>query len=662
MLTKEFLTPFQTEPVDWGFRSGPNSIGELTYRRTYARPTKGGIEQWWQCDQRCVEGTFEVIQNHLKQNNLPFSEHKLRRQAEQMFSRIFDFKFTPPGRGLWMMGTDFIRERGGAALCNCAFISTKDLHLDPTKPFCFLMDLSMLGVGVGFDVKGKGQLQWRNTDDFGSHHPFYIHDSREGWVAALRQLLLWVFGLIQVEPHFDDSNVRPAGMLIKGFGGISSGPAPLMKLLEKIKSIAKSRAGQMLSTRDIVDIMNLIGVCVVAGNVRRTAEIAFADCDDLEFLDLKNYELNPDRGEYGWTSNNSVFCKVGQDYFLQTERTRINGEPGYAWLKNMQDYGRMIDPPNYLDYRVLGGNPCLEQSLESGELCDLVENYLHRHTRLDDFKQSARMSFLYAKAVMLLPIHWEESDEIMKRNFRIGTSVSGVAQFLQKYSKEKLIHWLDATYKDLCEYDKRLSAFLGVPESIKKTSVKPSGTVSLLAGATPGGHYPSDEFYIRRIRFSANHPDLYHIRAAGYYMEPAQFDPSTMVVEFPVDGPKCRKEKEVSIREKVELAVLLQKYWADNQVSYTVTFDPEKEGHLINPLLSEFDVSLKGISFLPLLRKGAYAQMPYEGITEEEYRKRSSHLKPIQWKYQSDETGVHDSEERFCDGGSCQIASSPSTR
>ena len=105
--------------------------------------------------------------------------------------------------------------------------------------------------------------------------------------------------------------------------------------------------------------MNLIGKCVVSGNVRRTAEIVFGDPHSEEYLDLKNYKVNPHRVEYGWTSNNSVFAEHGMNYEAIAERIRLNGEPGLAWLDNMQRYGRMCEPPNNKDRRAKGGNPCL---------------------------------------------------------------------------------------------------------------------------------------------------------------------------------------------------------------------------------------------------------------------------------------------------------------
>lgn len=95
--------------------------------------------------------------------------------------------------------------------------------------------------------------------------------------------------------------------------------------------------------------MNMIGKCIVAGNIRRTAEIAFGEANDEEFLNLKNYEIYPERESYGWTSNNSLFAKVGMDYSKASANVKINGEPGFCWLENMRAYGRMCEAPNYKD-------------------------------------------------------------------------------------------------------------------------------------------------------------------------------------------------------------------------------------------------------------------------------------------------------------------------
>ena len=126
---------------------------------------------------------------------------------------------------------------------------------------------------------------------------------------------------------------------------MSSGPEPLKNLHENIRRILGATPGQPLTSTMIVDLMNYIGKCVVSGNVRQTAEIAFGSYSDKAFLDLKNYEINPHRAEYGWTSNNSVICALGMNYDDICKRVNSNGEPGFFFLENAQKFGRMCDPP-----------------------------------------------------------------------------------------------------------------------------------------------------------------------------------------------------------------------------------------------------------------------------------------------------------------------------
>ena len=164
---------------------------------------------------------------------------------------------------------------------------------------------------------------------------------------------------------------------------------------------------------------------------RRTAEIAFGDPYDDEYIDLKNYDINPDRAAFGWTSNNSIYADLGMDYDAVCERVRMNGEPGFAWLENMRNYGRMNGQIDKRDHRVSGGNPCLEQSLESFEMCCLVETFPHAHESIDDYLETLRYAFLYAKTVTLGSTHWPQTNRVMLRNRRIGCSMSGVHNSLQ---------------------------------------------------------------------------------------------------------------------------------------------------------------------------------------------------------------------------------------
>ena len=171
----------------------------------------------------------------------------------------------------------------------------------------------MLGVGVGFDTKGAGEVLVKEIDTKRDSVTFEIPDTREGWVESLRLLLESYFhGTQRVD--FDYNIIRAEGEPIKGFGGVSSGPEPLKEVHEDIRKVLETNSGNPITITTIVDIMNLIGKCVVAGNVRRTAEIVFGDPNSDEYLDLKNYKVNPHRDQFGWTSNNSVFAELGMDY------------------------------------------------------------------------------------------------------------------------------------------------------------------------------------------------------------------------------------------------------------------------------------------------------------------------------------------------------------
>ena len=650
-VSENFVSKYKRKKAPFGF----NGLGELVYQRTYSRlKDDGKNEQWWETVRRVVEGTFNMQKRHIDAHGLGWNAWKAQHSAQEMYDRIFNMKFLPPGRGLWAMGTAITEEKGlFAALNNCAFVSTDGMGSEFSKPFCFLMDASMLGVGVGFDTKGAEQIMIKGPNELRKVEMITIPDTREGWVESLRALLdSYSMGTARVD--FDYTEIRAEGVPIKGFGGESSGPAPLIELHKTTRSILDAEIGQPISITSIVDIMNLIGKCVVAGNVRRTAEIVFGEPDNEEYLDLKNYEVNPHRAEYGWTSNNSIFANLGMDYEPSAERVRYNGEPGYAWLKNMQDYGRMEDAPNFKDHRAKGGNPCLEQTLESYELCCLVETFPNNHDSLEDYKTTLKYAYLYAKTVTLGKTHLPETNRVMLRNRRIGCSMSGIAQFVANKGVGTLKEWMDAGYHHIQGLDEQYSDWMAIPRSIKTTSIKPSGTVSLLAGSTPGIHFPESRYYIRRMRLGINSNLLPALEKAGYNIEPAfGSETTTLVVSIPVDiGEGVRTVSNVSMWEQLSLAALAQKWWADNQVSCTVTFDPETEGSQIANALDIYQYQLKGISFLPKLDMGAYPQMPYEEIDVETYNTMTNSIGKLSFgRIKGEEVVI----ERFCDNDVCDL-------
>lgn len=666
-LSEDFISSYRTKQAPFGYRDAAgNSVGEITFLRTYSRKKPDGTKETWAdvCE-RVINGMYSLQKDHCRKNRLPWNGVKAQASAKEAFDRLFNLKWTPPGRGLWIMGTELVNvQRNSAALQNCAFVSTGEMTKDnPAEPFAFLMEASMLGVGVGFDDKGADK-------DFTINEPTrstitqIIPDTREGWMQSTADLINSYLKAEQNAIEFDYSLIRPAGTPIKTFGGTAAGHEPLEKLHKHIRKMFSGRSGEKLTRVDIADIGNMIGVCVVSGNVRRSAELLIGRHNDETFLNLKNAEAFPERNSYdadapgwAWMSNNSVETNVGEDLSHIVEGIALNGEPGVIWMDMSRKYGRLIDPPTNKDWRVAGYNPCAEQSLESYECCTLVETYLNRHESLDDYKRTLKFAYLYAKTVTLLPTHWEKTNAIMQRNRRIGTSMSGIANFADNHGIPTLREWMDQGYETVKRYDNVYSEWFGIRESIKMTTVKPSGTVSILAGESPGVHWtPGGEYFNRAIRFANDDPMLPLFRMANYRVEPASESPdTTSVVFFPIKSNAKRSEKDVTIFEKMAIASVAQRYWSDNSVSVTISFDAETEKDQVGTVLHMYDGQLKTVSFLPQ-GNFTYPQMPYTQITEEEYTQEGLlKLFPIDFEGVYAGLAADAVGEAYCTTDACEI-------
>ena len=665
-LSEEFVNKYQTIPAPFGFSdAGSNSLGEVTFIRTYSRVKEDGTkERWHEVCRRVIEGMYSVQKNHAKDNRLPWNDNKAQKSAQEAFQRMFELKWTPPGRGLWAFGTPMTMEkRNSASLQNCAMVSTRDIDRnDPGALFAWVMDALMLGIGVGFDTLG----QEKQMSIYAPTEPasiYEIPDTREGWVESVRLLINSFLRANQSIQEFTYDLIRPLGAPIKGFGGVASGPEPLIDLHTRIRNVIGSRAGDAFDSRAIVDIVNLIGTCVVSGNVRRSATLALGTPEDDGFINLKNPEVFPERNSYdpekpgwAWMSNNSIAAEIGTKYEDYVDLIADNGEPGFIWLDVARSYGRLADAPDYKDARIMGFNPCAEQPLESYELCTLVEVHLNRHESKEDFLKTLKFAYLYGKTVTLMPTHWQVTNGIMQRNRRIGTSLTGIASFADTYGLPTTREWMDEGYNTIRKYDHSYSEWLCVRESVRVTTVKPSGSVSLLSGATPGVHWgPGGEFYLRAIRFGNTDPMLHLFKAAGYKIEADLVSANTQVVYFPVASGHKRAEKQVSLFEKIGLAATAQKYWSDNGVSVTLSFDKDTEKKFVAPALNMYEGQLKAVSFLPMGNK-TYPQQPYSEISREEYNSYVGKIGKIDWSAIYDGKDNLDAEsEKYCSTDACEI-------
>lgn len=624
-------------PIPWG------EVGYVTFKRTYARQLGKGTEEF-------PDTVNRVVNAANKQLKCNFNEEEKARLAEIMLT----LKGTVAGRFLWQLGTETVDRLGLPSLQNCAFVVVDE----PIRPFTWAFEMLMLGSGVGFNiqkhnvaklpaVKSKSVTVTR-FDNAGAD--FIVPDSREGWTELLHKVLEASF-VTGKSFTYSTQLIRPKGTPIKGFGGTASGPEPLAKGVSQINDILHSRRGKRLRPIDCLDIMNILGSVVVAGNVRRSAQIAIGDHDDKEYMMAKRWDLG-NIPNWRAMSNNSVVCndysELTEDFW---EGYLGNGEPyGLINLKSSRLQGRTFET-EYPDPDIQGYNPCAEQGLANFETCCLAEIYLPNITSQAELNEVATYLYRINKHSLAIHCSVKETEDIVHKNMRMGIGVTGYLQ-----ATEEQRSWLYDSYLWLRAYDKAYSEAMGWPQSIKLTTVKPSGTLSLLAGVTPGAHPAYSQYYIRRIRMASESEIAAVCRANGYNIEYVKNfdgteDMSTVVVEFPCKFPMGTKlAEQMSAVDQLEVIKRLQHEWSDNSVSVTIYYR-KHELPEIKEWLSRNYNNVKSVSFL-LHNEHGFVQAPLEEITKEQYEEMSSKVYPI--------TGLNsiqfsDLDIADCDSGACPI-------
>lgn len=717
-------------------------LGWVTYKRTYARwlPEKNRSENWDETVKRVIEGNIN-LDPRLKDSPSTEVVNELTDEAKDLFKLVYGLGATPSGRNLWVSGTDY-QKRNGDSLNNCWFIAIRpqkygDSHIVPdylgqkqkavSMPFSFLFDQLMKGGGVGFSVVqdnikkipavdnkidltividkksasyadsvklgATDKAEWAKQNEGKSDYIYYnLPDTREGWVLANARLIDMHFNQTNSENKtklvLDISRIRPYGAKIHGFGGTASGPMPLVEMLFDINNIINNRVNSNLISVDCTDICNLIGKTVVAGNVRRSAELALGTSTDQDFITMKQ---DKDKlYHHRWASNNSVAIDSKfNEYEPIANGIRENGEPGIVNLDLSRNYGRIIDGyQKDIDGDVEGTNPCGEISLGNGEPCNLFEVFPYIAEQENwDLKDVFRLATRFAKRVTFSDYDWEISRNIIYKNRRIGVSMSGIQDWLlndlghrvvtgfedgtDEETGEKIkkpiydpqgIKMVTAAYQAVIAADKEYSKTLNCNESIKHTTVKPSGTVAKLAGASEGMHFHYAGYLIQRIRFQASDPLLKALDACGYYSEPDIYSPNTTCVEFPLraahaDSKNFASAGTVSIEEQFATQAFLQTYWSDNAVSCTVTFQSD-EGDKITSLFKQYRHVIKSTSLLPYYG-GSLKQAPKEPIDKEKYEERKAQITgdvaQVFAEQNDDQKDLELVDQTDCESGACPV-------
>jgi hypothetical protein len=291
---------------------------------------------------------------------------------------------------------------------------------------------------------------------------------------------------------------------------------------------------------------------------------------------------------------------------------------------------------------------CGEQPLEHLEVCTLVETYPSRATDREEWLRALKWAHLYGVVVTTIPTHAPATNAVVAKNRRIGTSVTGVWELYERLGASTLRDWLDDGYHEVRRWNDVYSAWMGIRRSVRVTTVKPSGTVSLLFGVEGGMKVPTSKHYMRTVRMQANSPIAGALARAGYRVEPALREQGVVVAYFPCAAAPGRVADEVSLWEQAELAALLQDAWSDNAVSATLTFQAHEAAE-IERVIALVGPRLKGLAMLPLLTHG-YPQAPYIPCTAAEVEGARAVLQPVDLTLAERETA-----EAFCDGGACEV-------
>ncbi|WP_280350420.1 ribonucleoside-triphosphate reductase, adenosylcobalamin-dependent [Nocardia abscessus] len=678
--------------------------GKLVYERTYSRPKPDGTKETWpETVRRVVDGNLGLVD----------ARYQLPNERDDLIRMMEEFKILPAGRHLWASGVP-----GRQYLFNCHVSHWGEKPSDHFE-FTFMRLMEGGGVGANYsneyledyppiqhflkveivcdpehpdyeDLKSAGLLSERYSPDWPGS--FSIEDSREGWAAALVDLIDTHYRSTTLHYNrvYDVSRVRAAGSKLKAFGGTASGPVPLARMLIRVCEILSAHAepdqvsGLYLDGIAAMEIDHAIAQCVVAGGVRRSARMSIMHWKDpqaLEFINIKKAS-----GSH-WTTNISV--EVDSDFWSAikaaehehdyelcdceraawilkaiAEGMLFNGEPGF-WDSSLSNVGE----PN----PVVATNPCGEVPLTPWENCNL--GHINLAAFVDEFGVDYSEMFKAHKLMTRFLIRATYGDvtdpkqaAVLADNRRIGVGHLGVASFLaltkRKYSEaptdtdfrwmlRELAAVVDTAAEKFCHE-------LRIPVPVKKRTVAPTGSIAKMPGVSEGIHPIFSKYFIRRVRFSKVDPDqietVEKFKQDGYHVEDSLTEANTSVVAFAtkdtlvqqvsdIYGPEVAEEyveaaDDLTLYQMLAFQALYQSLWADNAVSYTANLDPAQyDVHDVAELIVKFGGLLKGATIFP---QASFAQPPYERISKETYDAAFA-------------KAVADGVDEECSNGSCPI-------
>lgn len=584
----------------------------------------------------------ELVTRNKEMHQAKFPQ--LHNEIENAYKLVYDKKVLPSMRSLQFAGKPI--ELNNARIFNCSF-----LPIDDWRGFSEIMFLLLSGCGVGYSVQTHHVEKLPEITVPVKHKRYLIGDSIEGWADAIRMLCKAYFqgGAL---PTFDFRDIRPKGAQLITVGGKAPGPEPLKECLFQLQKILdRKKNGEKLTSLEAHDMACHIADAVLSGGIRRAALISLFNLDDEAMLTCKFgnwWEENPQRGR----SNNSAVVmrhKIDEEEFFKLWKKielSNSGEPG-IYFSNDKDWGT---------------NPCCEIALRPFQFCNLCEVNVSDVVDQDDLNarvevaafigtlQAAYTDFHYLRDI------WRKTTE---KDALLGVGMTGIGS--------GAVLGLDLKKAaDLAKNENaRIAEIIGVNKAARVTTVKPSGTSSLVLGTSSGIHAWHNDYYIRRIRVGKNEPIYTHLAINHPELVEDDFFKPTIqaVISVPQRAPKGSILRTENVMDMLERVKKFNVQWVKkghrkgantNNVSATVSIQ-EGEWEQVGKWMWENKETFNGLSVLPYFG-GSYTQAPFEDINEEKFNEMASHLlgidlsKVIEF---DDNTALAD--QAACAGGACEI-------
>lgn len=644
-----------------------SALGEFVYYRTYSRwiDEQGRRETWIETVDRYVDFMKENLGSKLKDG-----EYQEVREA------ILSQQAMPSMRLLQFAG----KAARATNVCayNCSYVAPESF-----EDIAEIMYISMCGTGCGWSAESQNVQKLPQIEiQTGKKLPIHkIEDSKEGWCAAfILGMKTWANGN---DVEFDFSGLRPAGERLKTMGGKSSGPDPLRRLLSFTREKMFKRQGKRLTNLDVHDIICMVGDCVVAGGVRRSAMISLSDLDDTDIRDAKKGQFYLTEPQRSLANNSAVYNqKPSNEEFLEEWMSLIKSQSGERGIFNrgslaktlperrlavLRTYKGYFDSTGQNIVGPIGTNPCGEIILQSKQFCNLSEIV----ARADDTKESllkkmriAAILGTYQSTLTNFPFLSKKWKENCEKERLLGVSITGQWDCPAVRNADVLT----ALKKEAIKINKQFAKRFKINESTCITCVKPSGTLSQTVDCSSGMHPRHAPFYIRRIRIAATDGLFKMLKDQGVPNFPevgqSRENATTYVLEFPVKAPKGSIYKDdITAIEQLEHWKLVKENYTEHNPSVTVSVGEDEWIEVANWLYKNWAI-IGGLSFLPRSNH-VYQLAPYEPIDEKKYLEMSKRLEHIDFSkiitYEKvDETD--NKKELACVGGVCEIDDIPVTK